>query len=566
MIALLLPPLLFAGLAAAVEPRSPRIDEALDQVVAGFRVERLRPGYGLCLFGRRGPIWSNYQGFADEESGEPFSERTRFRAGAISEIVTAVRILQLADRGTIDLDRPVRTYLPEVFDGAPPGSSLARIGDLPIRTILAHLSGSTANYFLGFQGYRPLQNIRPFLLGTSFRFPPGTKYLHASGLIDLLGPVIEKLEGKSFQAAVQDGIFVPLGMASSSFQYRDSPLNASIRYKSGPTDSYVARLPDFRDVQAPSGSLQSSLEDLVTFYSALLGDGAAGERPILSPGTRAEMFSSKSDRTARLQGIRVGYVWMLSSPELAHLGDIAWYSGKFLSHRNVVILARDLGIGVACATNSWHILERDTIFPLAAAVLERYAALAFDRRPSPGAPSVTRSPPERIRKGLSGTYVSPYGVYVLESKGGSMVLSTNGSYSRLTGCGTGSLCSIDEGEILEIDATAPDAISVTLKTGAVVEAARISASAHSQTWRKHLGTYRIGNPSDLKEAHLFAFTIGSRGKALVISGDDAVECLLTPVSDDRAEVACNEGSLFFEKTLTVKSPREMLLGRVKYRK
>jgi CubicO group peptidase (beta-lactamase class C family) len=540
------------------------LDRALTQAVEQFDVQSLKTGYGLCLFDARGPIWSNYHGSSDREGRIPFSPDTRFHAEAISELLTAARVLQLVEEGKMSLDAPVARYLPAVFSGAADGSSLARVGALKIGIILSHLSGVPAKFFLNFREYRPLENIRQFLENATPQFPPGAKYHHASGLIDLVGLAIQEVEARPFDAAMSKALFEPLGMASSSFQYRDDPRNAVSEYGNHIPfeEESLAQVSDWNQVQAPSSSLVTSLGDLVPFYSMVLGRGSWNGQRILSSESVSAMLSPRNEKVARRQGIQVGYIWMLSVPELSYLGRVAWCSGKFVAHRNAVILAEDLGVGVAVATNYWDISERQVIFPLAVEVLRAYAAQALGKVAPPATPSHPVTLPSDLRRQVAGNYASPFGVYRVTAERDGIDVAWNSGTQRLVHGGDGQFLSEESGEIARIFFSPPGSLTAYLRNGVIADAKRVARNPQTAYWNQVAGIYRIADRSDFRKIPVYAFTITSRDGLLIIGGDDAREYWLRPTSPRAAEIVCHEASLFHGKTLEVRGKKEIRLGGV----
>jgi len=549
------------GCNSVLPPEKSDLDQLLCSVTEQYPQEQLTPGYGVCLFDEHGKIWSYYKGYANEQTQSLFSENTVFRVGRISEIVTAIKILQLTDEMKVDLDRSIKEYLPDLFLEAESESSLARIGDLKIRTILSHLSGSSANFFLGFRDYYPLQNIKPFLAGSSFLYPPDIKYLHAGGLIDLLGLLIESVDGAPFDAAIRGSIFDPLGMNMSSYNIETTPHLASLNYKSSPVDSYHTQIPGFREAQVPSGSMHSTINDLVSLFSSFFNQESGSDKAILSNRMQSEMFSSRTENTIRLQGLKVGFIWRLSHPDLDYLGDIAWYSGRFFNQRTVVILARDLNTGVVFVTNSWHYLDQETIFPLAKEILKKYVYAEYSKSP------VTYDPPEIVelppplREKMGGLYSTDYGLCQIEQKETSLSISWNGLHSTLFYIGDNNFLT-DDVTISRVICSSPEDLSIYLRNGMMIEAKQTEVSSYEKYWKKTFGTYRIAQLKDLKHIGLYAFTISSKGNVLIVSGDDGKEYNLVPSSEYLATITCNENALFFNRSLVSNESTDLNLGEI----
>ncbi len=527
--------------------------------------ERLEPGYGICVFDPGGILWSRFGGYADEAAGIRYSLDTVFRAGAVSEVVTAVRVLQLADSGALALDLPVRTYAPDIFSRARPGDGLDEAGGLTADLILSHRSGSTANFFLGFKGYDPLRNVGDFLAGTWLRYPPGARHLRAGGLIDLMGAIVERVDGKPFEESVAEGVFSPLGMGASSFRFRQSPLLADLRYKSGAAGTYIASLPEFHEIEAPSGSLLTTLRDLSALYGALLSQAAGNGPGLVSITSLEALFSPRSPETRRLQGYDAGYIWRLGCPGLEYLGKTAWLTGKYMSHRNVVILAVDLGVGVACSTNNWNILEGDTILPMAVDVLKAYAELELDRPEPSREPPRAAAAPEDLKAVLPGVYASEYGAFRIEARDGSLFLEGEGGYARLTYCEDGVLRPNPQGSAVSLRPLSPDLLEIE-RIGGARAAARRAEAGLQEAWTALAGTYGLADRSNLRKTRLYSFTISGMGKAPVISVEDAVPYLLRPLSPGMAEILCNEASILFGRVLSVGKPGVLLLDGLAFRR
>jgi hypothetical protein len=351
-------------------------------------------------------------------------------------------------------------------------------------------------------------------------------------------------------------------MRASSFRFLDSPLFASMRYKSAKPDTYATRLPGFREVVAPSGSMQSSLRDLVTAFAALLRPPGDPRTPLLSSQALKAMFSSRNEAAAQRQGLRVGYGWKLSLPELAYLGDLAWYSGKHMSHRNVVILLPGLRIGVVCATNAWSIIDRETILPMAVAVIKAYAQANLNL--TEAAPKAERvAMPAQLKAQVGGLYVSSFGIYRVEPEPQGIRVGSDAMDILLDHGGQGAFHPGPGGPVAKIVFLPPDTLTLFLRNGMVIEAQRSQPGPDAGLWLRRQGTYRIAQTAPGAQ---YAFSLGSVEGFPVISGDDGLELALEVRAPDRAAITCDESSRFFGKELRVEGDRGLRLDGVLYRR
>jgi CubicO group peptidase (beta-lactamase class C family) len=150
------------------------------------------------------PIYKKSFGFADFKNKVLNSETSRFNIASVSKTFTAVSILQLKEKGKIDIDKPVKKYLPEFpYD------------DITIRHLISHTSGLPDYYFYD-ETYKKeplriytnkdiLQDLNKFKFSLSFK--PGEKWDYANINYCLLAEVVEKVSGQNFEDYLQKNIF-----------------------------------------------------------------------------------------------------------------------------------------------------------------------------------------------------------------------------------------------------------------------------------------------------------------------------------------------------------------------
>jgi D-alanyl-D-alanine carboxypeptidase len=153
-------------------------------------------------------------GVTDLVTEEPVTTDDYFRVASITKPMTAAVVLQLVDEGLIELDAPVRTYLPGWLEGYPYAD------DITIRQLMDHTNGLIEYAFdpgfYALMGPRLDQPIEPqelfaFLASTDPLFEPGEQYSYETGGFYTLGAVIEEVTGNSAAAEMRARIFEPAG-------------------------------------------------------------------------------------------------------------------------------------------------------------------------------------------------------------------------------------------------------------------------------------------------------------------------------------------------------------------
>ena len=160
-------------------------------------------------------IYKKGFGMANMEWDIPNQPNTKHRLGSITKQFTAMLILQLVAEGKLDLNKPITTYLPDY-----PKTSGAIITS---HHLLTHTSG-IPNY-TSFPKFMEDESRNPYTPEAFLKifaekpldFKPGEKFSYSNSGYFLLGVLIEKLSGKSYEQMLQDKIFTPLNMKDTGY-------------------------------------------------------------------------------------------------------------------------------------------------------------------------------------------------------------------------------------------------------------------------------------------------------------------------------------------------------------
>lgn len=223
---------------------------------------------GSVLVSEQGKvIYKKGFGMANMEWDIPNQPNTKHRLGSITKQFTAMLILQLVAEGKLDLQTPISTYLPEY-----PKTS----GDIiTSHHLLTHTSG-IPNYtafpkFMEEESrnpYTPEEFVNMFA-DKALNFTPGEKFSYSNSGYFLLGVLVEKLSGKSYEQMLQEKIFTPLNMKDTGYDNHGYILkNRATGYKKQGGD-YVNS--SYLDMSIPyaAGSIYSTVEDLYKWDQAL---------------------------------------------------------------------------------------------------------------------------------------------------------------------------------------------------------------------------------------------------------------------------------------------------------
>jgi CubicO group peptidase (beta-lactamase class C family) len=222
-------------------------------------------------------LFSKGFGSANLEWDIPNSPATKFRLGSITKQFTAASILLLEERGKLKIDDPIKKYLPDAPDAW---------DKITIFNLLTHTSG-IPNYTSfsetqkeQFTAHTPKQIVDIFR-DRPLEFIPGERMSYSNSGYILLGYLLEKVSGETYQDFLQKNIFDPLGMKDSGYDSNSSiiPKRAS-GYSPGPGGQKNA---DYVHMSMPfsAGALYSTTEDLLRWEQGLF-DGKLLSKESLS--------------------------------------------------------------------------------------------------------------------------------------------------------------------------------------------------------------------------------------------------------------------------------------------
>lgn len=226
---------------------------------------------GSVLIANKGKVlYKKGVGMANMEWDMPNQADTKHRLGSVTKQFTAMLILQLVAENKLALNEPISTYLTNYNKD---------IADkITIHHLLTHTSGipnyTAAQGFMQNESrnpYTPEEFVKKFE-DSALEFTPGEKFSYSNSGYFLLGVLIEKITGKTYEQVIEDHIFTPLKMSNSGYDHhRDILKNRATGYEKSGSTFVNAKYLDM-SIPYAAGSLYSTVEDLYTWDQALYTD------------------------------------------------------------------------------------------------------------------------------------------------------------------------------------------------------------------------------------------------------------------------------------------------------
>ena len=320
-----------------------------------------RPAVGLSVgLVRVGRSAFCARGFADVASNTPVTEDTIFRIGSITKTITAVAVMQLVERGLVDLDAPANAYL-RAFRLVDRGFTPPTVRHLLTHTAgipdLRHLSDLRYGDLTPEGGRPPLLNVKfgealPSLAdyyrdGLEVVSEPGRTFAYSNHGFAALGQIIEDVSGVPVDRYFRDRIFEPLGMVDTDL-VRSERIGARLAMAYAFGRGGPRPVPDRDWIGGAGGGLYSTIGDLARYAAALLGGGANEHGSILEPATLATMFEPQYQPDPRLVGLGLGFF-------RADMGGhrVVSHDGIMPGFVSRLVVAPDDGVALIGLTNGW---------------------------------------------------------------------------------------------------------------------------------------------------------------------------------------------------------------------
>jgi CubicO group peptidase (beta-lactamase class C family)/microsomal dipeptidase-like Zn-dependent dipeptidase len=327
--------LAFTRVGACAPERKPA---PLSDAEAAARVDALMhdytgtaPGASVLVLLDGKPVLRRSYGLADLEQRTRATPATNYRLASVTKQFTAAAILLLAEDGRLELDDPVRKWLPTLPESVQP---------VTLRHLLTH-TGGLIDYEDSVADDAPQVHDTDVLriLESERRvyFPAGTQYRYSNSGYALLALVVEKASGHEFAQFLRARIFAPLGMTNTvAFEDGVSTVPSRAYGYTGDGTGWARTDQSSTSAVLGDGGVYSSTDDLAKWDAAWYDDR------LLSKASRERAFAQATHTDN--PSIDYGFGWRIT-------GETLWHSGETRGFRNVIVRYPERRLTVIVLTN-----------------------------------------------------------------------------------------------------------------------------------------------------------------------------------------------------------------------
>ena len=400
-------------------PRTPLDANALEQRLEEAAARHGVPGAVVGVL-QGSTLTEAAAGVTNLATGEPVERHTMFLIGSISKLWTTTLVMQLVDSGAVELDAPVRRYLPDLQL-----SDRAALDAVTVRHLLSHTSGIDEDLTL-YDGREDacVERYVERVGELPQLHAPGTLFSYCNTGMILAGRLVEVMTGGTYDQALADRLIGPLGLEHTVTLPEDAILQSAAvgHIVRGPGLQVTPRWTLPRASGPAGGTICASASDLLTFAGVHLGEGRSHTGvSILSAASAAAMqerqisLPGSSGDGAMGLGTDQGLGWRLGSRDGVR---VIGHGGGNIGQYCQLVAVPDEGVAIAILTNSFTSVKlHDEILTFIAAEIG-LPSLVDEPLPPPSSFGGTIDTARYV-----GTYATNTGACRVEERNGRLTLT-----------------------------------------------------------------------------------------------------------------------------------------------
>ena len=288
-----------------------------------------------------------FHGITSVENPLSVDENTLFQFGSTGKTFTATALLRLVDRGDVDLDEKVRTYLPEL---KLKDEDVAQ--NVTVLQLLNHSAGWSGDLMENTgDGDDALERYVAKMAEIEQVTPLGQSVSYNNASLSVAGLIIARITGKTYEQAIRELLFEPLGMKNMYFFPNEIMTRRfAAGHKQEPDGEVKVTRPwAMARGNSPAGGISSNSSDLLIWARFHLGDGTAedGTR-VLSEELLKKMQEPTIEMPGSALGDAVGISWLLKDIDGVRLVS---HGGDTIGHHSDFVMVPERGFAISTLTN-----------------------------------------------------------------------------------------------------------------------------------------------------------------------------------------------------------------------
>ncbi len=305
LLAVLVPNLPAQSPSVDATPEYSQVAAKLSSFIEHEMQDKALPAFSIALIDDQKIVWAHGFGYQDPNKKTPATAETVYRIGSVSKLFTDIGVMQLVEKGELDLDAPVSKYLPDFHPHNP--------FDKPItlRELMSHRAGllrepPVGNYFD--PSDLSLADMVKSLNDTTLVYAPETHTKYSNAGVATVGYVLQEHSGQPFASYLKHAVLDPMGLHDSAFGPDPRLMQNLSKAYMWSYDGKVFQAPTFELGMAPAGCMYSTVLDLSRFVSVLFNGGQGPDGHVLNKETLEKMWTPQFAKLDQKNGFGIGFL------------------------------------------------------------------------------------------------------------------------------------------------------------------------------------------------------------------------------------------------------------------
>ena len=392
------------------QQKYPATVKMLDELIQREMKDKNLPGISIALVDGSQIVWQQGYGFSDPQAKTPITADTVFRVGSVSKLFTDIAVMQLVEKGKLDLDAPVTKYLPDFKPRNPFKKAIT------LRQLMSHRAGLVreppAGSYFDSSNSTLAQTVKS-LNQTALVYEPETRLKYSNAGLAVVGDVLEKTQKQLFADYLKKNLLDQLGMKNSSFQPTPEITKNLAKARMLTVFGKYFDAPTFELGIAPAGSMYTTTTDLAVFTSAIFAAEKDAPGTFLKKETLEKMWTPQFAGSGQKTGAGLGFFMsdLEGHRKIGHGGAIYGFSTQleFLPEEKlgvIVVSTEDVSNGVTTRIGD----------------IALKAMLDESQNKPILQPEITAPINPELAKKLAGRYANGEKAYDLFERGGNLVI------------------------------------------------------------------------------------------------------------------------------------------------
>lgn len=346
--------ILFIALPVVAKTQTKNLSDKVDSLISSYMTANKMVGVSVGVVKDGSIYFTKGYGSCEINKATPVDSLTNFLTCSVTKLFTATAIMQLVEKGKLDINKKLIDYLPDYK------MKDERYKDITIEQMLTHTSGLYWDMELAHSpnDSTALKKLVYSLDNKILDFAPGTRFdatkTYSNAAYDILGYLVQKISGQSYESYIKEHILLKATMSNSSLDYKEIPVSRrAYPHILKNKNVKVGGLFTENKEHSPSGNLNSCSWDLCFWmlHCLKIYDNHTPFEGVIKNNTLKDMWTSKHIAPQNNR-VSIGLGWFITDSK--ELGKYYWHVGDNPGFSATLMIFPKYDLGITVLSNGMY--------------------------------------------------------------------------------------------------------------------------------------------------------------------------------------------------------------------